>query len=605
MKCALLALLATFAVVVIGCNDPEDQTARTEQSEKGSESKDDDAGGKTGDEDSGSGDSETNQENDDDAEANMPDLFTMTAEACDEGIKVTVSYTELAGGEYVIEYGNIFENNSRLNLGYPSTLNESGTATFVFPFTESGKEYSFGIRGDYYGTAYNGYFTKTLVTCVAKTTTAEGSWYASNKEYFTGYNVDCNFDGSKITVTRDFPTVKDMDESSALAKIKEMKESVLNFTGSKIEKVKKNLYQFVYGYVDYYPKADWKGAGSQELTGDDIALTETAELDSWCYYEYKYSLETFINNGYDGRYAGSYAYQITVGSDVWITFENWSDQKYYYVVGTTNTVPLTTKETSRVLHAVYDSTYEKYIVNSEEHKTVASGTSFNDLALSDTILTATAMVEGEDYVAVLYNFENDSLYLRACWGGYSESDGASTALYTSYMYLYSENGKLYYQMYKWVEKTYTDTSKEKETYWEKDGEPTECSFKDGKIVVAGLTFTMGKVDDTYFMYWDDSKCSRISGSGLYSTFEWWDNNYKVTFTFKEDGTLTMERSYQNSDGSMEYHTDTDTYKNRDGLISVYYNGEISSYIFYDGLAIYQSVVFEEVSELPTVTETIE
>lgn len=599
MKCALLALLATFAVVVIGCNDPEDQTARTEQSEKGSESKDDDAGGKTGDEDSGSGDSETNQENDDDAEANMPDLFTMTAEACDEGIKVTVSYTELAGGEYVIEYGKIFENNSRLNLGYPSTLNESGTATFVFPFTESGKEYSFGIRGDYHGTAYDGYFTKTLVTCAAKTTTAEGSWYASNKEYFTGYNVDCNFDGSKITVTRDFPTVKDMDESSALAKIKEMKESVLNFTGSKIEMVEKNLYQFVYGYVDYNPKADWKGAGSQELTGDDIALTETAELGSWCYDAYKYSLETFINNGYDGRYAGSYAYKITVGSDVWITFENWSDQKYYYVVGTTNTVPLTTKETSRVLHAVYDSTYGKYIVNSEEHKTVASGTSFNDLALSDTILTATAMVEGEDYVAVLYNFENDSLFLR-CKMGYGEN---STTKFTQYMYLYSENGKLYYQMYKWVEKTYTDTSKEKETYWEKYGEPTECSFKDGKIVEM-YPWNMCKLDDIYFMYWDDSKskCSRISGSGLYSTFEW-DNNNK--FTFKEDGTLTMESSYQNSDGSTEYNTYTYTYKNRDGLISVYYNGEID-FLFYDGLAIYLSVaVFEEVSELPTVTETIE
>ena len=603
IKYALLALLAIFTVVVTSCKNPEDQTANTEQ------------GG------NGSGDESGNSDADDDEEANMPDLFTMTAEPCDQGIRVTVSYTELAGGEYLIKNGNIFENNSKFNIGYPETLNTSGTATFVFPFTESGKEYSFGIGGDYYGKAYSGWFTKTLVTCTATTTTAEATWYENNKNYFTGYNVDCNFDGSKITLTRDFPTVKDMDESSALAKIKEMKDSVLNFAGS-ITKVEKKFNQFVYGYVNYDPKADWQGSGSQELTSDDIALTETAELDSWCYYVYGYSPSTFIENGYDGRYAGSYAYKFTVGSDVWTTFDTWSDQEYYYLLDTTNTVSATSKETTRVLHAVYDDSYGKYIVKNEEHKTVASGISINDLALSGTALTATALVEGEDYVAVLYktdlkkitsvsDFEKDPLYLKSSTFSNSKvesGDGYSTTK-TNYDYLYLENGKLYRQSYNYVEKTYTDTSKDKETYWEKDldkGKLTEYSFKDGKISEisesdSSAGFNFCKIDDTYFIYNESYGFEGTSGRGLYSTFGDTDT---FTFTFKEDGTCIEE--FAGEDGNTQSYSVP--YKNNNGLISICSGTTEQIFCYYDGTYIHMPPYiefYEEVSGLPTVTETTE
>ena len=592
-------------------SDSGSGSSETGDASESGESKGDESGGDTESKDSESGDSETDQEEDadDDEEANMPDLFTMTAEACDQGIRVTVSYTELAGGEYVIADNSIFENNSKLNIDYPETLNTNGTATILFPFTESGKEYSFGIRGNYHGTAYDGWFAKTLVTCTATTTTAEATWYENNKDYFTGYNVDCNFDGSKITLTRDFPTVKDMDESSALAKIKEMKDSVLNFAGS-ITKVEKKFNQFVYGYVNYDPKADWKGFGLQELTSDDIALTETAELADWCYSSYKYSPSTFINNGYDGRYAGSYAYSFTVGSDVWTTFETWSDQEYYYLLDTTNTVSATTKETTRVLHAVYD-TVEKYFVKTEEHKTVASGTSLNDLALTDKNWTATALVEGEDYVAVLYKADltkitsvsdigKDSLYLRM------KCSSSDDEIY--YDYLYLENGKLYSQTYE--EKTgfiLIGTSYYMKNYWEKVGDLTEYSFNDGKISTEGeYPYTMYKLGDTYFMYDDSTKLSRISGSGLYSTFGLSEGDSSLKITFKEDGNVDFESSYKNSDGTTGVSSWTVSYTINNGFIN--FPGGGGTYIGcgYDGSSIYLGRgPYEEVSGLPTVTETTE
>ncbi len=312
------------------------------------------------------------------------ELLTITTEACDEGIKVTVSYSDLVGSEHNLKNACILENTTGFSLDVPDSLNEKGSCSFNFPFTESGKEYSFGISGNYSGTAYDGWFDNTLATCTAATTTPEATWYAANQEYFTGYSVDCKYNDLRLSVTRDFPTVKDLDENSALAKIKEMKDSVLNFAGSNITKVEKSFRQFVYGYVDCNPKGDLQGTGSQELTSDDVALTETTEIDSGYYTSYKYSPSTFIDNGYDGRYAGSYGYKITVGSDVWSTPETWSEQEYYYI-DDTNIVSVTTKKCTRLLHAVYDSTYEKYIVRVEEHKIFENAVSLEDFASIDIV----------------------------------------------------------------------------------------------------------------------------------------------------------------------------------------------------------------------------
>ena len=207
-------------------------------------------------------------------------------------------------------------------------------------------------------------------------------------------------------------------------------------------------------------------------------------------------------------------------------------------------------------------------------------------------------------VTSISDFGKDSLYLRTK----SDSSKTSTSNYSkevsSYSYLYLENGKLYSQIYRWVEKTYTDTSKEKETYWVKDGESTELSFTDGKIAGA----TMCKLGDTYFIYSDSMKLSRISGSGLYSTFEYTENDISAKVTFKDDGTVISESSYKDSDGNTQSSSTALTYKNNNGLIFLYLNvngTEVPGNMYYDGSAIYMATIFEEVSALPTLKESTE
>ena len=201
-------------------------------------------------------------------------------------------------------------------------------------------------------------------------------------------------------------------------------------------------------------------------------------------------------------------------------------------------------------------------------------------------------------VTSISDFGKDSLYLRAKSDSYKTSTSNYSKEVSYYSYLYLENGKLYSQNYKWMEKTYTDTSKEKETYWEKGGEPTELSFTDGKIAGA----TMCKLGDTYFMYYDFMKLSRISGTGLYSTFEYTENDSSSKVTFKDDGTVISESSYKDSDGNTQSSSTALTYKNNNGLISLYFDGTETSGAYYDGSAIYNALIFEEVSELPTVTK---
>ena len=211
-------------------------------------------------------------------------------------------------------------------------------------------------------------------------------------------------------------------------------------------------------------------------------------------------------------------------------------------------------------------------------------------------------------VTSISDFGKDSLYLRAKSDSYKTSTSNYSKEVSSYSYLYLENGKLYSQIYRWVEKTYTDTSKEKETYWEKGGEPTELSFTDGKISAGDSSYasTMCKLGDTYFMYYDSMKFSRISGSGLYSTFEYTEDDYSSKITFKEDGTISVEYSYKDSDGNTQSSSSpyNYTYKNNNGLISFYDSDGTKTSLdaYYDGSAIYNALIFEEVSELPTVTK---
>ena len=336
---------------------------------------------------------------DDEDEDNMPELFTMTAEACDEGIKVTVSYTELAGGEFIIAGNDIYESNTGLNVSYPSSLNETGSCTFVFPFTESGKEYTFGIRGNYNGNAYDGYFDKKIVSCSATVTTEEGAWFEKNRDYFNNFDVDCkyNFSTKSVEATRNFPTVEGMSESESLAKIKEIKESVLS-TPSSITKIEKRFSCFVYGYVDWNPGATFQGLGAQELTLDDISTTETSYLSSL----YTFEPDSFIDNGYDGKYAGCYGYFISTSDFTWRTWDRWSDQEYFYV-DAENIVTATTSEGTRVLHAIYIPTYKKYIVIGEEHKTVASGTGLENLVGIDIVA---------DYIGSKLDISLDDLVAR-------------------------------------------------------------------------------------------------------------------------------------------------------------------------------------------------
>ncbi len=201
------------------------------------------------------------------------------------------------------------------------------------------------------------------------------------------------------------------------------------------------------------------------------------------------------------------------------------------------------------------------------------------------------------------DFGKDSLSLRVLYScsTYTGNDYSTASTY--YIYLYLENGKLYSQDYECGEKTYTDTSKAKETYWKKDGELTEVSFTDGKISIGyASTYLMGKVDDTYFIY-QAEKFSRISGRGLYSTFEYKEDDKSSKITFKDNGTATSEYSYKDSDGNTQSYSQDFIYKNNNGLISVYGEGtEISGNVCYDGSAIYLVTgIFEEVSELPTAT----
>ena len=205
------------------------------------------------------------------------------------------------------------------------------------------------------------------------------------------------------------------------------------------------------------------------------------------------------------------------------------------------------------------------------------------------------------------DFEKDPLYLS---GNANTSSSYGTSDFTRkvsyYIYYYLENGKLYSQNYGWVEITYADTSKEKETYWVKDGESTELSFTDGKIAGA----TMCKLGDTYFMYTESSEngYSRVSGSGLYSTFEYTEDDISSKLTFKDDGTATLENTYSDSDGNTQTASMPLTYKNNNGLIFLYLNvngTEVPGNMYYDGSAIYQAFIFEEVSALPTLKESTE
>jgi hypothetical protein len=209
-------------------------------------------------------------------------------------------------------------------------------------------------------------------------------------------------------------------------------------------------------------------------------------------------------------------------------------------------------------------------------------------------------------VTSISDFGKDSLYLRAKSDSYKTSTSNYSKEVSYYTYLYLENGKLYSQNYRWVEKTYTDTSKEKETYWEKGGEPTELSFTDGKISAGDSSSadTMCKLGDTYFMYYDSMKLSRISGTGLYSTFEYTENDNSSKVTFKDDGTVISESSYKDSDGNTQSSSTALTYKNNNGLISFYDSDGTKTSLdaYYDGSAIYNALIFEEVSELPTVTK---
>ena len=200
----------------------------------------------------------------------------------------------------------------------------------------------------------------------------------------------------------------------------------------------------------------------------------------------------------------------------------------------------------------------------------------------------------------------DSLYLKSSTFSNSKvesGDGYSTTK-TNYDYLYLENGKLYRQSYNYVEKTYTDTSKGKETYWEKDldkGKLTEYSFKDGKISESDSSagFNFCKIDDTYFIYNESYGFEGTSGSGLYSTFGDTD-----TFTFKEDGTCIEE--FAGEDGNTQSYSVP--YKNNNGLIS-FSDGKVEQiFCYYDGTYIHMPPYigfYEEVSGLPTVTETTE
>ena len=199
----------------------------------------------------------------------------------------------------------------------------------------------------------------------------------------------------------------------------------------------------------------------------------------------------------------------------------------------------------------------------------------------------------------------DSLYLKSSTFSNSKvesGDGYSTTK-TNYDYLYLENGKLYRQSYNYVEKTYTDTSKTKETYWEKDGDLTEWSFKDGKISESDSSagFNFCKIDDTYFIYNESYGFEGTSGSGLYSTFGDTDT---FTFTFKEDGTCIEE--FAGEDGNTQSYSVP--YKNNNGLIS-FSDGKVERISFYyDGTYIHMPPYiefYEEVSGLPTVTETTE
>ena len=615
IKYALMLCLAAFALVVTGCGNPEDGTANTEQSGNGSVNG---SGNSDASSNPSSGDGGTSSgalikppvvdDGTSDAEANMPDLFTMTAEPCDQGIRVTVSYTELAGGEFIITGNDIYESNTGLNITYPSSLNETGSCTFVFPFTESGKKYTFGIRGNYNGNAYDGYFDKKIVSCSATVTTEEGAWFEKNRDYFNNFDVDCkyNFSTKSVEATRNFPTVEGMSESESLAKIKEIKESVLS-TPSSITKIEKRFSCFVYGYVDWWPGATWKGLGAQELTLDDISTTET----SYLYPSYTFNLGSFIDNGYDGKYAGCYGYHIFMSNFTWRTWDRWSDQEYFYV-NTGSIATSTSSEGTRVLHAVYAPVYKKYIVIAEERKTVASGTSLDDLKneiYAISICPAVGVVQTTDYVAVLYrksedefisntenfeikkitseaDFDKDPLYLRykIMW----DSSGSA-----NYVYYYLENGKLYGQAYKY------DADSQQYT---KDGAKYEDVFP-----LLTATMNLCKIGDLYFMYSSNAYMKRISGSGIYSTFSYtleFDGDTSTrNYTFSEDGVLTTETSYKG-----ETYTYTTSYEyNNDGVIVIHASTESlehDGYFLYDGNGIYTSTVgFEEVSGLPTVTET--
>ncbi len=155
------------------------------------------------------------------------------------------------------------------------------------------------------------------------------------------------------------------------------------------------------------------------------------------------------------------------------------------------------------------------------------------------------------------------------------------------------------QDYKYTEKTYTDTSKDKEIYWKKDGDLTELSSTDVKINKA----TVYKLGDSYFVCYEYFSMPRISGSGLYSTFELTYSDGSAKCTFKEDGTLLIEYSYKDSEGKTQSRSESYTYTSNNGLISLYSEGTNVRELYYDGQAVYAANIFEEVSGLPTVTET--
>ena len=353
------------------------------------------------------------------------DLIEAFAEPVSEGIKLTLKYTDAANGEYGIKDNGILECNTGLFLEWPDTFNETGGVSIIFPFTESGKEYVFEARGNYESSVFNGWYSKKLESCTATTTTKEGTWYENNKDYFSNFTVDCkyNFETEKVELVRNFPEVEGLKETEALAKIKEIKDSVLNLPAN-ITKVEKSFNPLLFGAVNWTGASTWKANGAQELTLDDeISLTETAYLNDWWYTGSDLSISGFINNNFDGKYSGCYDYNIYTTNGTWVTPGIWSDQEYSYV-GKVSTISTTNWEVSRVLHAVFDSTYVKYFVRDEEHKTVAKGTSLKNLAKTSTGLVATGLAHQNDYVVVYYTAA-DVLYTFDAGEG-KFSDGSST-----------------------------------------------------------------------------------------------------------------------------------------------------------------------------------